>query len=290
MAIGLIDIGGTSIKFGIWAKTAVHEQHAVATPQTLSAFLTLISNEVAAMKETSTITGVGISTAGVVDVTTGIISGAGAADYTHGRPLISELTERFGVPVSIENDANCAALGEATYGAAKGISDVVVLVIGTGVGGAVILDGRVRHGAHLLGGEFGYMLTDAALTVSRGGTAVNMALAYSADHPDEVPVSGRDLFDRAAQGDSTSAQYLQRMNTVLARTIFNLQYSIDPTCLVLAGGVSANPAFLPGVSAALDDVMTTVAIAPVRPDVRIAQFRNDANLVGAAVHYLQQHA
>ena len=54
--------------------------------------------------------------------------------------------------------------------------------------------------------------------------------------------------------------------------------------------MSANPAFLPGVSAELDDVMTTVAIAPVRPDVRIAQFRNDANLVGAAVHYLQHHA
>lgn len=287
MAIGLIDIGGTSIKFGRWANETLETLDSIETPADWPGLLAAFDAQVATFKALGALTGIGISSAGVVDVNTGVITGAGAADYAHDMPLIKLLGDRYGVPVAIENDANCAALGEAAHGAARGIDDVVLLVIGTGVGGAVIINGQIHHGVHLLGGEFGYMLNDDQQIVSQAGTAVNMAAAYSRA-TGTTGIDGKTLFARAAAGDAVAAKYVAQMCHTLAKTIFNLQYSIDPTCFVLGGGVSSNPALLPQVQAALQQVFDTVGIAPVMPDVRLAQFRNAANLIGAAVNW-QQH-
>lgn len=104
-------------------------------------------------KKEHIIQGVAISSPGAVNKNTGVIEGASALPYIHGFNIQSELETLFALPVSIENDANCAALAEVAFGAAKGCTTALLLVLGTGVGGAVVIDGKVHHGEHLLVGN-----------------------------------------------------------------------------------------------------------------------------------------
>lgn len=286
MALGLIDIGGTTIKLGIWQEQQIIAKSSQPTPDNLADFYMLLTQWVQQMRQQFDLTGIGISSPGAVDQPAGIIRGASAISYIHNFKIVPELEQRFGLPVAIENDANCAALAEVTAGIAQGLQDVVFLVIGTGVGGAIIINGQVRHGQHLLGGEFGYMLTTDTATVSEAGTAVKMAQYYNQSH--HTTLTGQEIFDLAGTGDKDAQQALQQLYHVLAKMIFNLQYSIYPQCFVIGGGISANPALLPGIEKAVDQIMNQVSIATVRPDVRLCQFRAEANLRGAAVNYWQQ--
>ncbi|WKF85236.1 ROK family protein [Lacticaseibacillus pantheris] len=285
MALALIDIGGTSIKFGVWENSKIIDQTAAATPKTLNEFYEVLNQHVTTMKNNHHITGVGISSPGSVDAPVGIIRGASAIPYIHNFEIVPELEKRFGLKIGIENDANCAGLAEVAHGAASGVKDAVFLVIGSGIGGAVIINGQVRHGAHLLGGEFGYMLHNEASTVSESASPVYMAENYNREESPAELKTGHDIFDAAANGEKTAQKYLDKLYYALAKTIFNLQYSIDPECFVLGGGISNSPQLLPGVEKALDGIMKQVEIAEVRPTIKICEFRSTANLIGAAVNY-----
>lgn len=286
MSIGLIDIGGTSIKFATYANGELIKRGSVPTPDSLDGFYAALTEQVDAMKADANITGVGISSPGSVDQADGVIRGASAIPYIHNFPIVAALEDRFGLPVGIENDANCAALAESTFGAGKGIKDLVFLVLGTGVGGAIVLDGKIRHGKHLIGGEYGYMLDEGKNIVSINGTIVNAAGRYNKATGNDV--DGEELYHRAKDGDAEAKAQVDGMLHTVAKTIFNLQYSIDPDAFIIAGAISANPLLPADLGRAMDRVLADVAIAEVRPDIRIAQFRGDANLYGAAANYAQQ--
>ncbi|MFR7444616.1 MAG: ROK family protein [Sellimonas intestinalis] len=93
-----------------------------------------------------------------MNVSTGVIGGRSAVLCIHGLSWTEELTRRFQVPSSIENDANCAAMAEVTFGNARGYKNLAFVVCGTGIGGAVVIDGKICCGANLYGGEFGCMV------------------------------------------------------------------------------------------------------------------------------------
>jgi predicted NBD/HSP70 family sugar kinase len=284
MAVGLIDIGGTSIKLGVSEDDTIVDQESVATPSTLAEFYAVLRQAVARMKQHHAIVGVSVSAPGSVDKKAGVIRGASAIPYIHNFSIVSELVKQFGVPVAIENDANCSTLAEARFGAAKEVANVVGLIIGSGVGGGVVINGQIMHGAHLLGGEFGYMLSTTTGTVSDLGTAVNMAKQYN-EAVSGSQVDGKALFALAKTGDEAAKKLLDQMYAVLAKTIFNIQYSIDPDCFVIGGGIANNADLLPNLKHALDKVMATVTIAEVRPDIRLCAFRSEANLRGALATY-----
>lgn len=288
MAIGLIDIGGTTIKFGCWIKGQLITDQAVATPANLAAFYQILTAKITAMKQQYGITGVSISSPGAVNQQTGIIGSFSAVPYIHNFDILSEFKQRFQLPVAIENDANCAALAEAADGAAKGLANVVLLAVGTGVGGAIILNGKIHHGSHLLGGEFGFMLHENNRTVSTMGTLVNAAKRYNQRVKPEQPLTGKQLYAAAQTGNSAAKKELQVFFTTLAKAIFNIQYCIDPDCFVISGGVSANPALLPDLQTAIKQVTKSVKIAPLTPKICIAHYQAEANLRGAAVNYSQQ--
>ncbi|WP_424321283.1 ROK family protein [Lacticaseibacillus chiayiensis] len=286
MTLALIDIGGTSIKFGLWEQNTVLHQTAIQTPKTLEEFYQVLKKQIQKFQAEADVSGVAISSPGSVDQSAGVIRGASAIPYIHNFKIVEALEKLLGLPIAIENDANCAGLAESAFGAAKDHHDSVFIVIGSGIGGAVIADGKVRHGAHLLGGEFGYMLESDHDTVSIQASPVWMANRYNQHEDPDHPVTGQMLFDNA-QHDPIAKKYLHEMFYALARLIFNLQYSIDPEIFVLGGGVSNNDQLLPGIEAAMDEIMSKVKIAEVRPAIKLCQFRSEANLVGAAVNYMQ---
>ena len=150
MALLTIDVGGTSIKYASFDKGQLANKGTKATPKTLDAFYQVFSEIKEEVSQHTDLTGIAISCPGAVSKADGIIYGASALPYIHNFPIKTAFEELLGLPVSVENDANCAALAEVSYGAGKNYQDLLFFVIGTGIGGAVVLDKKIRHGAHLM--------------------------------------------------------------------------------------------------------------------------------------------
>lgn len=279
--LALLDVGGTMIKYGLWdgAAQQLTKQGAVATPKSLNAYYDALTQIVAEFKASDQVVGVAMSTPGAVNKATGIIEGASALPYIHHFEIQDELETRFDLPVVMENDANCAALAEVGSGAAKGLKNVLFMVIGTGVGGSVIVNGQVQHGRHLFGGEFGYMMMNDGRILSEVGTAVHMADRYNQEA--HTNYSGREVFELADQGDLLAQKEAQVLYDNLAQAIYNLQYSFDPEAVILGGGVSQADFLVPNIEKALQEILKQVDIAPFMPTIRTCQYHNDANLIGA---------
>lgn len=279
--LALLDVGGTTIKYGLWdgAAQQLTKQGAVATPKSLNAYYDVLTQIVAEFKASDQVVGVAMSTPGAVNKATGIIEGASALPYIHHFEIQDELETRFDLPVVMENDANCAALAEVGSGAAKGLKNVLFMVIGTGVGGSVIVNGQVQHGRHLFGGEFGYMMMNDGRILSEVGTAVHMADRYNQEA--HTNYSGREVFELADQGDLLAQKEAQVLYDNLAQAIYNLQYSFDPEAVILGGGVSQADFLVPNIEKALQEILKQVDIPPFMPTIRTCQYHNDANLIGA---------
>jgi len=287
--LGLIDIGGTSIKFAEWKDNELKKLKPVPTPSTLDEFYEVLTDRVDQMKKDAQIIGVGISSPGAVNKKTGVIEGASAIPYIHNFEIQQVLEEKFGLPVSIENDANCAALAELDSGAGKDVDSLVFLIIGTGVGGSVIVNHKIWHGAHLFGGEFGFMLSDDKHILSNMGTSVNVAKRYNASSTPVSNYSGKEVFDLAKNGDKRAQKEVQTMYYSLAKGIYNLQYSFDPELVVLGGAVSNNPDLIPAVDEEIEKIRDIVEIASIKPKVVACHYTDEANLRGALVDFGQTY-
>lgn len=285
--IGLIDIGGTTIKFAVWDGKELVAHTAKKTPKTLAEFYDVLTEEVTTMKANYPIEGVGISSPGAVNKKTGVIEGASALPYIHNFKIQPELEKRFGLKVSIENDANCAALAELADGAGQGADSLVFLVIGTGVGGSVIVNHQIWHGAHLFGGEFGYTLSSDQNTLSELGTSVSVAKRYNEKR--HTKKTGKEVFDLADAGDQEAQTAVDTMYWALAKAIYNLQYSFDPEKVVIGGGVSNNPELIPNVKKNIEKIRRQVKIASIKPDVVACKYTDQANLRGAVVDFEQTY-
>jgi glucokinase len=286
------DVGGSSIKYAVIDETSKFlEKGQVATPATIEGFYTALQQIKDQYAASYDFRGVGFSLPGAVDNKTGIIGGASAIDYIHNFNIKYEIQHRLALPIAMENDANCAALGEVWQGAAKGCQDVLFFVCGSGVGGAVVKDGHIHHGPHLHGGEFGYMMaSDSGYQIlSEAASTVAMAERIAAAKglaPDAI--DGKKAFALAADGDKDAQASIEKMYNALARAIYNVQYAYDPERIVLGGAISSRPEFAKEIQAHIDNILAQVKIAKVRPEVVSCQFGNDANLLGAVKNFLQQ--
>lgn len=285
MSLLVLDIGGSSVKFAVWEKEELVDKGAFVTPKTWEEMKQELSNLKGKMEEKYEIEGVAFSAPGAVNQAKGIIEGASAVPYVHHFPIYTELEELLGCPISMENDANCAALAEVWKGAAKGLSNVLFVVVGTGIGGSVIVDGKIQHGKHLFGGEFGYMLLDDENTFSMLGTAVNMAKRYNERMNLEEELSGKEVFELAEQGDDVAAEEVETFYHNLAKGIYNLQYSYDPEKIIIGGGVSSKEGLIEELIIRLERIVEKVGIAPFVPEVELCAYKNDANLIGAVYNF-----
>ncbi|WHQ80357.1 ROK family protein [Ligilactobacillus animalis] len=279
----LIDIGGTTIKFGIKQGPNLEVLPAKPTPKMLAEFYTCLEAVVASLKKQYPIQGVAISSPGAVDQKTGVIKGASALPYIHNFKIQAELEKRFDLPVSLENDANCAALAEMVDGAGKAVKDAIFLVIGTGVGGALVENKRIRHGAHLLAGEVGYLLLGQEMTVSQAVSPVSLAKRYNTKTGRNI--SGKEVFERAQAGDEVAQAEVEQAMQTLATLLYDLQYSFDPELFIIGGAISKNEQLLPLLRAHLAKIKEHVEIADVMPEITVCKYHEQANLLGAAINF-----
>lgn len=286
MGLLVFDIGGSAVKYGYWDGTQLKGKSQFKTPITWSA----MKDELQQVKETLAseylIEGVGFSAPGVVNADKRQINGISAVPYIHNFDIYNELEEIFNVPVAIENDANCAGMAEFYEGAGKEFTNVAFVVIGTGVGGALFTEGKLTRGAHLYGGEFGMMFLDKDKTFSELGTAVQMAWRYSErkNLPKDA-YTGKEVFDLAEAGDSLAQEEVENFYNYLTKGLFNIQFSFDPDILVLGGGISAKAGLVEEVNRRMSKLLDKAGLHDFIPDIRLCDYRNDANLIGAAANY-----
>lgn len=277
-----IDLGGTTIKCAIVAG----EQHI----EKVGSFKTPINDQAALLSQLTAIiesvkdriAGISFAAPGRIDSTTGRIYEPGAILCLENFELGAYFQELTGLPVAVENDANCAALAESRAGSAQGVSNVVFIVPGTGLGGAVLYEGKLLKTAHFYSGELGYMVmnqTPHETWETANGAVVKTVAKISHDHPEYSDYSGATLFDLYQQ-DPVVTPYLDHFFMLMASAIFTLQMTFDPDLFVIAGGISARDDLIPNVQTKLQQLIKTYEI-PFAPQLAKARFGNDANLIGA---------
>ncbi|WP_107994985.1 ROK family protein [Trichococcus paludicola] len=288
MSIVVFDIGGSAVKFGLWQEDALSGKGYFETPKTWNELKAEMKSVFDGYAASVSVDGVAISSPGAVDSGAGIIGGISAVQYIHHFSIRTEWEMLFGVPVSVENDANCAALAEVWLGAARDVQNALFIVIGSGIGGAVIVNRQLFKGKNLFGGEFGYMLLDGENTLSRLGSPVQVAERYgkAMEMPDGV-VDGKYLFERAEECEPVAVAYVDGMIDALARGIYNLSVSFNPDRVIIGGGVSVREDLIARIRERTAYHLKAHGAESVDPDIQVCTFRNDANLIGAVAHFRQ---
>lgn len=286
MSIAVFDIGGSAVKYGLWKNQTLQHVNQFPTPSTFEEMQVQLKKIVVSYGHG--VEGIGFSSPGVVNVTERKIEGISAVPYLHDRPIYDELETFLELPLAIENDANCAGICEVGIGAGKGSDCVVFMVIGTGIGGSIFINGKIHKGAHLFGGEFGLMQNTNGHSLSYNGTAVNVASRFS--EKISRTITGKELFERKDAGDQDAAAVLDEMYQNIAEALYNLQVSIDPEIVVFGGGISARPELVSDVRQKLQTLVTDFGVPELMPEIRACDYQNNANLIGAALNFLAIHS
>ncbi|WEV40235.1 ROK family protein [Lactobacillus sp. ESL0681] len=280
MKLAVFDIGGTTVKTGTFVDGKLTNLSSFQTPKTLGDLFEQMHRFI----DGNDIQGIALSAPGDVDCEKGEIKGFSAVPYLHKRPIFAEIKAEFGLPVAIENDANCAGIGEMKVGSGKNFKNVAFIVIGTGIGGAIFFDGKLYRGTHLTGGEFGFMTTASGKLFAQDGTVVNATKSYQAETGKQI--DGKMLFSLANQGDKTAQKLINHVYDVLAEAITNLQVAFDFDAFILGGGVSARADLAIEVSKRVKARLSRFQLNEIMPAIKNCQQHNAANLYGAAYNFL----
>lgn len=230
---------------------------------------------------------IGFAAPGLVDAEAGEVVGAANLPGWVRVPVSAELGRALGVPVRLENDANMAALGEWWRGAGAGRASLLFLALGTGIGGGVIVDGRLHRGSHRFAGEIGYTCLGRqylAMDLGLSGCLEHLAAAPGVVRRAREALGGRlppsatagDVFDLALAGDADAVRLRDETAVFLGIAIANAVALLDPEIVVLGGGMSRHGEPL------LARVRETVKrIVPVRPEIVLSALGEEAQLHGA---------
>ena len=276
MRIG-IDLGGTKIEVAVIdADGRFVDRRRTPNPRDYGAMLESIADLIQAAESTTgaAFDRVGLSIPGSPSPSTGLIRNANST-FINGRPLAADLSARLGRDVRLANDANCMALSEATDGAGAGYRTVFGVIAGTGLGGGLVVDGKVLAGLNGVAGEWGHIpLPDpreGEMTQCWCGrrNCLETWLSGSGLQRDFQAVTGEaikaeDIIERARTGDPAAGAALDRLVERFGRALGLVVNLFDPELIVIAGGLSNVPEIIAGAGEALNPhVISDEASTPV---------------------------
>jgi glucokinase len=280
-----IDLGGSAIKLGRFDPQGTCLQSlTIATPQPASpqAVLQAIVAAIAQIDPEQKSVAIGLGTPGPADAAGRIARVAINLSGWQDVPLADWLEAATGKPTVLANDANCAGLGEYWLGAGKRFQDVIVLTLGTGVGGAVILNGKLFVGREGAAGELGL------ITLNPDGPECNSGNAGSLEQYTSVRAIRRrtglephELGDRARAGDPEAIAFWQAYGRDLGAGLASLIYILTPEAVIIGGGISASAEFFfPAMQAEIDRRVLASSRAGLQ--LLSAELGNQAGMAGAA--------
>ena len=306
-----VDLGGTNIAVGL-----VNEKYEIVkkatTPTLATREAALIIDDIAMLcKKVCTdegisllsVSSIGVASPGLVNIESGVVEYANNLPFKD-LPLADMLRERLGFEsISLANDANAAALGEATAGAAKGTSSSVMITLGTGVGGGVVLDGKLLVGFNFAAGELGHIVIEAngrPCTCGRRGCWETYSSATALTNmtkekieeckasgrytkmAEATKINGRTACDCMRAGDEAAKEVYDKYVSYLALGLTNIINIFQPEVISLGGGISGEGQSL------IDALLPTIhkdqynRYSSKRTEIRIAKLGNDAGIIGAA--------
>lgn len=281
-----IDIGGTAIKYAMMTEKG----RIVTQGQVLTNVATDGSGDIPRkiadivedlQKECGQAEGVAVCSPGLIDAEKGevIFAGANFPGYS-GMKLQQEIEALTQLPCTVENDVNAAGLGESWLGAGRGAKSVFCVFVGTGIGGALVLDGHLVHGAAAAAGEIGFLpFAGGSLEQLASMTALLQQTGAS---------TGEEVFARAAAGDEKARTALAEMTKKIAYGLVEICCIVNPEVLIMGGAVMAQrDYFEPRLNKYLNELLPEALLVNTR--LAFAQLGTAAGFTGALRHFLQKH-
>lgn len=284
------DIGGTQIKYGIVSEAGTVRKHKTVPTEIhlggeqIVQKLILLSQK---LINEHTISGIGISTAGIINIYKGVVMGG--VDHIPNYatiPIIDRLQEVLKVPVSIDNDVNCAAFGEKWNGVGRDKRNFIMLTLGTGIGGAIFIDGELYRGHSFSAGEWGNMLIEGKTfeEVASISGLIHLVRKYKG----EGDWNGKTIFELYDKGDREVTKAVEVFFKHLAIGISNLAYIFNPEMVVIGGGITdRGNQFLKEVKEEVEKYLNKEIYSNC--EIELAQNGNCAGMIGAIYHFLHQH-
>lgn len=307
-----IDLGGTSIKFGILTlEGEVQDKWAIPT-NILSDGKHIVPDIIESINhrlnlynlDKSDFIGIGMGTPGTVDIEAATVRGAFNLNWADVQEVGAPISEGVGLPFILDNDANVAALGERWVGAGENQPDVVFITLGTGVGGGIVAAGNLIHGVVGAAGEIGHIVVEphdgfactcgnyGCLETVTSATGVvrlarkfaeeyegNSEIKANIDNGDEV--TSKAIFIAAEAGDAFALSVVDKFAYYLGFACANLGSTLNPAAIVIGGGVSAAGEFL---RSKVETYFQKYSFSTVRDStkIKLAELGNDAGIIGAA--------
>lgn len=293
-----IDIGGTTIKYGVFdSKGECINKYMINTAPNVDKFYVNLFDIINTMRQQYTIKGIGISAPGVINED-GFMVTAGAIDYLYGHNLKSTIESKIGLPVVIENDANCAAIAEKWIGNASSYNHYIFIVLGTGVGGGIIINNKIYRGAHGSSGEFGWIINDNVIdkediedlsfnhqvSVVNGLIKIYNNLISDTEHT--AINNAKEIFELYNQNDTLAQKAIHIYFSNLSILILDLVSCFDPQAIIIGGGISENEQF----NSLLQEYYTSIREkhnslrylnTKFSTPIIAAKLKNDAGMIGA---------
>ncbi|WP_124067543.1 ROK family protein [Clostridium sp. E02] len=297
----VIDSGGTFIKYALMNENGdILEKSKVPTPDykkhTLEDYLDVLYSIF--KQYDGQVEGIAMSAPGILDSDTGYCYTGGSLSYLSGKNMIELLETQCNVPVTIENDGKCAALAELWKGSLKDIKNGIVLVLGTAVGGGLIIDGKLYKGNHFSAGEFSYVAVeeenldqmDGYWGFTNGVAALGKYVSEETGIPQEE-LDGVKMFELANKGDERVLKALDKYTKRLAVQIYNLQVLFDGGVVSIGGGISQQPLLIKFINKNVTELCEKHPFRKLSPYIptpiiTTCRFFNDSNLIGALYHFM----
>lgn len=286
MQVLCFDIGGTDIKYGIVKDEVIIEKHKVPTEakssqKELEKKLYNLTTEMLTKYE---VVGVGVSCAGSIDHEHGVVATPPEAIPSFGGwDFKSFFKNNFNLECVADNDVNCFAIAEGRSGAAKDFKNFFTITVGTGIGGAVVFNGKIWRGLNYNAGEVGRMLLPKEKFEALA--SVTALVKYAQDLGLDVH-NGKEIFDLYDQDDFLAEQAVANFYHYLAVGIANLIYTFNPEAFVIGGGITNRECFIDELNKTINrylvDGFKNTAI------IRRAHYKNDGGMMGAYYNFVSR--
>lgn len=289
-----IDIGGSAIKHALISESGeLSNLQACETPTNIDDFFEIIKKIQDSYSSTLT-KGIAISMPGLIDSKSGFAVHGGALIYIRGINIREQLQNLCNVPLQIENDGKCAALGEHWVGQLQNVENGIVLVLGTGIGGGIIINNQLVRGHHLSAGEFSFIQTNIesdrfeyAFAVQSGVKSLSDSYATIKNLP-HSKMNGKLFFKDLENNDPDALPLFESYTKKLAKQLFNFQTILDPEVISIGGGISQQKILFQYIEKHLDDIINASPYPCIRPTVKQSFLGNKANLLGALAHFKER--
>ncbi|MGL4881920.1 MAG: ROK family protein [Waterburya sp.] len=280
-----VDLGGTAIKIGRFLRDGTCEKSiSLATPQPANPrpVVEAIAQGIKLINQDYNCQAIGLGVPGPTDTVRRIAKKSINLPGWDDVPVADWLEAQTGLPTILENDANCAAIGEAWLGAGRNFKDFILLTLGTGVGGAIFIDGKLFTGRCGAAGELGLITLNPDGFPCRSGN--QGSLEQYASIGSILRCTGKEpavMGELAKAGDLIALEFWQSYGKYLGAGIASLIYVLTPEAVIIGGGISASAEFF--LPATLKEIEQRV-VSPSRPDLQllVAELGNNAGMLGAA--------